>query len=618
MLVMRGTDGQAPTSADTLPSMLLRLAPALLLLALAAPAAARAADPIMPLGDVRAGMRCAGYSVLRGTEISSFDAEVIDVVEGDPTLNGPRILVQASGAAVKDSGIGPGFSGSPIYCSDAAGTPRVIGAISESIGEYGGRIVLANPIEAILGAGAEAPTPRPVRPGSSARAQKRGRASALLARGVKPLATPLTATGLTAPVARALQAAGRKAGRPVLAAPAGPLAPFPVQPLVPGAAMGVGYADGDLSISAIGTVAYADGNRVWGFGHPFEGAGRRALLLQDAYVYRVIANPNVTEEVGTTYKLASAGHSVGTLSNDALDAVVGRVGGLPSVVPVTAEIADLDTNRRQEISIRVADETDVEFPTGPNLPVIAPLAVADGIVRTVRSTPPRLSGTMCARIALRERQAPLRFCNRYVGGQSGDGESEDEELGSGIASSAGADLLEALSLIDGYERDALHVTGVHARVRVTRGQRELALRSVALPHRVRPGQRVRVRLTVQAPRGAHSSFTVPWRIPRGLARGTRTLTFKLAERAARRGFDEGMAEELGDEEFGGSDRPAQERLAASRRGVEGVARRVGALSRYDGLVVRAGGEELHFYRDPEVLITGRARATVRVARPQKR
>ncbi len=591
--------------------MLLRLSLALLLLALAAPAAARAADPIMPLGDVQAGMRCAGYSVLRGTEISRFDVEVIDVVEGDPTLDGPRILVQASGAAVQESGIGPGFSGSPIYCPDPAGTPRVIGAISESIGEYGGRVVLANPIEAILGVGAAAPTPRPARPGPA----KRGRASALLARGVKPLATPLTATGLTAPVARALQAAGRKAGRPVLAAPAGPLASFPVQPLVPGAAMGVGYADGDLSISAIGTVAYADGDRVWGFGHPFEGAGRRALLLQDAYVYRVIANPNVSEEAGTTYKLASAGHSVGTLSNDALDAVVGRVGGLPSVVPVTAEIADLDTNRRQEISIRVADETDVDFPTGPNLPVIAPLAVADGIVRTVRSAPPTLSGTMCAHIALRERRAPLRFCNRYVGGQGGDG--EDEELG-GIASSAGADLLEALSLIDGYERAALHVTSVRARVRVTRGQREVALRSVALPRRVRPGQRVRVRLTVQAPRGARTSFTVPWRIPRGLARGTRTLTFQLAEREERRGFDEGMAEELGDEEFGGSDEAAQERLAARPRGVEGVARRVGALSRYDGLVVRAGGEELHFYRDPEVLITGRARATVRVARPQKR
>jgi len=603
--------------------MLPRLALGLLLLALAAPATAGAAEPIMPLGDVRAGMSCTGASVVRGTEISRFDVEVIDVVEGDPTLDGPRILVRASGPAVDPTGIGPGFSGSPISCLDAAGTSRVIGAISESIGEYGGRVVLANPIEAILGTGVEAPAPRPARPGVRAPARegaraRRARTAALLARGVKPLAAPLTASGLSTPVARALRAAGRTAGRPVLAAPGGPLGSFPVQPLVPGAAMGVGYADGDISISAIGTVAYADEGRVWGFGHPFEGAGRRALLLQDAYVYRVISNPNVAEEIGTTYKLAAAGHAVGTLSNDALDAVVGRVGGLPSLVPVTAEVVDLDTERRQVVAMRVADETDVEFPTGPNLPVIAPLAVADGIVRTVRSAPPRLSASMCARIDLRERREPLRFCNRYVGGQAG--EDEEEEPGAGTAFAAAADLLEALSVVDGYEQAALHVTGVRARVRVTRGQRQVALRSVTLPRRARAGQRVRARLTVQAPRGPRTSFTVPWRLPRWLSPGPRTLTFRLADRDERRRFDEGMAQELGDEEFGdgGEGSPGQDRLAVTRGGVEGVARRVGGLSRYDGLVVRARDEQARFYRDPELLITGRARSTVRVLRAQKR
>ena len=56
-----------------------------------------------------------------------------------------------SGPAVDATGVGPGFSGSPITCPDAAGVPRVVGAISESIGEYGGKVVLATPIESILG-----------------------------------------------------------------------------------------------------------------------------------------------------------------------------------------------------------------------------------------------------------------------------------------------------------------------------------------------------------------------------------------------------------------------------------------------------------------------------------
>src|SRR5918911_4652932 len=85
--------------------------------------AARAGDPIMALGDVRSGMQCTGYSVVRGTDVASFDVEVIDVVDDRASGTGPRILIKTSGPAVDVTGIGPGFSGSPIYCADADGTP---------------------------------------------------------------------------------------------------------------------------------------------------------------------------------------------------------------------------------------------------------------------------------------------------------------------------------------------------------------------------------------------------------------------------------------------------------------------------------------------------------------
>src|SRR5215210_6508073 len=80
-----------------------------------------AGDPVMPLGDVRSGMQCTGYSVVRGTDIASFGVEVIDVVDDRASGTGPRILVKVSGPAVDETGIGPGFSGSPIYCPDAQG-----------------------------------------------------------------------------------------------------------------------------------------------------------------------------------------------------------------------------------------------------------------------------------------------------------------------------------------------------------------------------------------------------------------------------------------------------------------------------------------------------------------
>src|SRR3954469_18162802 len=61
-----------------------RIAAATLLIFLVAVVPAVAGDPVLPLSQVHAGMRCTGYSVVRGTEVSSFDVEVIDVVSGDP------------------------------------------------------------------------------------------------------------------------------------------------------------------------------------------------------------------------------------------------------------------------------------------------------------------------------------------------------------------------------------------------------------------------------------------------------------------------------------------------------------------------------------------------------
>ncbi len=73
-----------------------RALPALLLTLMLAPAA-HAADPIMPLSQVRPGLDCVGLSVIRGTQISQFDVEIIDVVGGQTGLGGPRVLVRASG-----------------------------------------------------------------------------------------------------------------------------------------------------------------------------------------------------------------------------------------------------------------------------------------------------------------------------------------------------------------------------------------------------------------------------------------------------------------------------------------------------------------------------------------
>src|SRR3954470_12410926 len=155
---------------------------AILFASLAVAAPARAGDPIMPLSQVHRGMHCTGYSVVRGTDISSFDVDVIDVTE-------EGILISASGPVVDQTGIGEGFSGSPIYCKDSQGVARNIGAIAAGIGDYGNHKALATPIEQML-------TEPVVPPSRNGAAKARSR----LARRERPLLAPLTISGLSPPM----------------------------------------------------------------------------------------------------------------------------------------------------------------------------------------------------------------------------------------------------------------------------------------------------------------------------------------------------------------------------------------------------------------------------------
>jgi hypothetical protein len=561
---------------------------------------ALAGDPIMPLSQVHAGMQCTGYSVVRGTTISSFDVDVVDVIDGVPGEDGARIIVTASGPAVDPTGIGPGFSGSPIYCPDAANVQRNIGAISESIGDYGGRTVLATPIELMLSNSVDPPKPT-----AAAKSTRARHARARIAReGTKPLATPITISGVSARLGRALVRTGEKIGRPVIAVPAGPLGSFPPQTLRPGAAVSAGYSSGDLRIGAIGTVAYTDAGRVWSFGHSFEAAGARSLLLQDAYVFKVVNDPNASL-TGGSYKLAVAGHDLGTLTNDAFSAIVGRLGALPQLTAVSVTGTDQDTGAVKAVNSTVADETDVDTPTGfTALGAVAPLAVAEAAGGVLRSSPGRLTGRMCLRIAFRERpKRPARFCNRYL--SSAILAPDAGPLGNQVAFSAAIDALDAISLIETYEGRTPHVSTVNADIKVRRGEQLAFLRSVKAPRRVRPGQRVRLRVKMQKVRGASLTRTYRVRIPGGLKPGRRTLKLVGFEHSSP---DDALLELLlGDEldEEGPSHGPT--RLADLIDSIE-------ALRRWDGVSLKMRGDERRAFKDDQLVITGRTQTRVRVVR----
>ncbi len=121
---------------------------AALLLTACTAAPALAGEPLMALGDVRPGMNCTASSVVSGLEPVDFSAQVISVEGATPQT--ATIVMRFGGAPIAETGIGQGFSGSPVRCTDAAGTPRIIGAIAYGIGQYDNFVGGVTPIEAML------------------------------------------------------------------------------------------------------------------------------------------------------------------------------------------------------------------------------------------------------------------------------------------------------------------------------------------------------------------------------------------------------------------------------------------------------------------------------------
>lgn len=518
-----------------------------------------AADPIMPLEDVERGMECEGRSVFRGTTIEPFDVEILDVIAQDPMGSGPVILFRASGPAVDETGLGFGFSGSPIYCPDGDGVMRNIGAVFAGVEDYGNDTALATPIELILSMPVQAPPQ--ARPATRAE------------RNAEPWTTPLMVAGVGPPVRRALWAAAAKEEIPLINAPATASQVSTGTDLQPGSAVAGSMSSGAIGLNAIGTVAYRDdANRIWAFGHPLDDAGERSLLMQGAFVHQVIGNPNPGGffDLGT-YKLASAGDIAGTIDFDGNWAISGTLDTMPVTIPVVVEasgpVGDLDS-----ALTLVADESPLNHPSGfAALSLVTSIAVSDRVFTALGSSGGRSYGRMCFRIDIEERSRPMRFCNRYIG---------DGEFLGGTEIAMGGDAATAAALVERFDRRQIHVERVRAELEVHEGMRFAVLRGASGPRRVRPGERIPIRIRYQQPRQEIESSRFFVTVPQGLDPGRRTL------RLSGSGADPGEASLEGifsagfspDEFFffggGGGRSPST---------IRKLAREIASIHRYDGI-----------------------------------
>jgi hypothetical protein len=315
----------------------------------------RAADdqaPILPLDQVKPGMTGVAYTIFAGDKIEPFNVEVIGIL---PNLMGPKqsiILVQLHGEKAEHTGVVAGMSGSPVYVDG-----KLMGALSLKFGVFVKEpLAGVTPIEDILSIPTGDPVPaktlsvrsnpeqdtKPVAAAGDWAAALNAEsefprypvpqnwAQAVGAFGeayLEPIASPLVFSGFAPATLRQYAAEWAPYGMVAAAGGTAPAAPDDAK-IVPGDMVSMVLVQGDISMSAACTVTAVRDDRVYACGHPLFGLGGSDMPLARGRTLTTLAS-----DFNST-KIVNAGGVIGTLTEDRLTAVMGRIGPAPQMIPV--------------------------------------------------------------------------------------------------------------------------------------------------------------------------------------------------------------------------------------------------------------------------------------------
>ena len=267
-------------------------------------------SPIVTADEVRAmppGTPVFLRTEFANGELADLEMTFVQVVD-DFLAPMPIYMVEASDPVlIQLGGIAQGMSGSPIFTEQGTWGAIAYGFNSQDSPPY---YFFATPIEWVIGTRGTMPAAKPTATWAGNR--------------ITPLDTPLLSTGLNGvrslPEGRSSLLSG--------ASTAG-LTQERQESFEAGRPLTVGLLLGELTLGALGTISYVDGNRVYGFGHPMDRSGPVELPIIEAKVLGEVSN------LSAPYKFATLNPTVrGTLTEDRLPAVRGVLDQEPDLVPI--------------------------------------------------------------------------------------------------------------------------------------------------------------------------------------------------------------------------------------------------------------------------------------------
>ena len=431
-----------------------------------------AAVPVMPLEEVRVGARGIGRTVIAGTRIEEFDVEILGIMKNKGVV-GDLILIRVSGDVIdRAGGVAQGMSGSPVFIDG-----RLIGAIGYGWSLTDQRTAMVTPIGDMLKL-FDSPVP-PSKPALSTRLMAAGFGEAAL----RFLQTQLKPLNLT-PVAVGDPPGNIAWGR-----------------LEPGSAVGVQLVRGDVSLGALGTVTYVDGERVLAFGHPFLKRGPTSFLMTHAYIFTTIRG------LETSFKLGTTTEAVGTILQDRGAGVAGQMNRFPGIVPLRMKISSQDWPHARDLAVQIVQDEEI-------MPILATAALLNGVNKAMDRSG---SGTATITFEVAARDMPgetYRRTNMFYSPEN-------------VAEATLSEFYEFLAYLAANPHQKVTVMDVQAEVSVSPERRTARILSAKpLQASVRPGETVQVEVKLKPYRAEPITRTVDFIVPKGQKAGVLTLSVR--------------------------------------------------------------------------------------------
>jgi hypothetical protein len=486
-------------------------------------------DAYWRVEDLRPGMKGIGRTVMKGTKVETFHAEVLGVLK-NTSPGRDMVVCRLSGLELEKTGVIAGMSGSPVYIDN-----KLVGAVAYAwpygkepiagitpFGQMNGfveaferrdairaskpsRVGLRQPLvidgkeftSVTVAQGFDAIPPSPPKRERGVGGE-RGTNDGLW---MMPLRTPLAATGFTK---NSLKLLNERCGEFGLMPMQGGAVPARIveekdAPLEPGSPLAISMIRGDFDLSGIGTVTHIEGQRVFGWGHPFMGLGACEFPLMSGYIITVYPRQTVSFKMGAPLK------PLGVINADVSTCIAGWLGRKADMMPLRMTVALDPESTPRTFNVEIARQAAL-------LPTLVFTALSNA-VDMEGELPDEMTADLQARIEIDGRE-PILIKDTFSG-LSGN------RAPSALYNQVGA----VVNILTRNSFQPVRIERIECRTQVKSGRRTAEIESVELASDTyEPGETVKATVFLSPYKGTRQRVAVSLKLPSDLPEGPYVAT----------------------------------------------------------------------------------------------